>query len=374
MRFSHFHCARPGGHCAQWQSTGQVTDPTADLGRGLFFGASLLLRISYTQCMATGPVCGWMLERAARRRGALRIAGLDEVGRGPMFGPVVAAAVILAKGSRLDGLTDSKKLSEKMRNEFDREIKSHAVAWAVAAVDAETIDRINIRRASLLAMRLAVEQLALSPDYLLIDGLETIDWPCPQQSVVQGDATSLSIAAASVLAKVYRDRLLVELDSQYPGYGLARHKGYCSQEHLEALARLGPTPLHRKSYRPVAQTVLRFDGELALETAIETAEIEALEIEETVSVQAPRPAGRFACPCCGYLTLSLEPPGTFAHCEVCWREDDAAQFADPDYEGCANAPSLNQAREFFRSIGVSDPRLKGHERAPRSEEIPVLLF
>lgn len=208
--------------------------------------------------MGKTPVCGWKLERAARRRGALRIAGLDEVGRGPMFGPVVAAAVILAPGFRLDGLTDSKQLSEKKRNEFDLEIRANAVAWAIAAIDAETIDRINIRRASLLAMRRAVQQLALSPDYLLIDGCDTIDWDCPQEAVIQGDATSYSIAAASVLAKVHRDRLLVELDAVYPGYGLARHKGYCSPEHMAALALLGPTPLHRRSYSPVAQAELQF--------------------------------------------------------------------------------------------------------------------
>jgi ribonuclease HII len=198
------------------------------------------------------------LEEAARERGALRIAGLDEVGRGPMFGPVVAAAVILAPKCRIEGLTDSKKLTEKRRNELDAEIRLNAVAWAIAAVDAATIDSVNIRRASLLAMRLAVEQLALTPDYLLIDGRDTIDWPCPQQAVIQGDATSLSIAAASVLAKVYRDRMLVELDVEYPGYGLARHKGYCCPEHFEALARLGPTALHRKSFSPVAQTALKF--------------------------------------------------------------------------------------------------------------------
>jgi ribonuclease HII len=204
------------------------------------------------------PVCGWRHENAARREGALRIAGLDEVGRGPMFGPVVAAAAILPKGCRLKGLTDSKQLTEKARNGLDQEIRANAITWAVAAVDVETIDRINIRRASLLAMRMAVEQLALTPDYLLIDGLDTIDWPCKQRAVVQGDATSMSIAAASVLAKVYRDRLLVELDAVYPGYGLARHKGYCSAEHLEALKRLGPTPLHRKTYRPVAQIEIEF--------------------------------------------------------------------------------------------------------------------
>lgn len=209
--------------------------------------------------MVKGPVCGFGLEEAARRRGALRIAGLDEVGRGPLFGPVVAAAVILPWGCRLQGLTDSKKLTERKREELDIEIRSNAVALAISAVDAATIDRINIRRASLLAMRRAVEQLALTPDYLLIDGRDTIDWPCPQQAVVQGDATSYSIAAASVLAKVYRDRLLVELDREFPGYGLASHKGYGCPEHLAALARLGPTPLHRKSYQPVAQTLLPFD-------------------------------------------------------------------------------------------------------------------
>jgi ribonuclease HII len=209
--------------------------------------------------MAKPPVCGWKLEKTARKLGALRIAGLDEVGRGPMFGPVVAAAVVLPQKFRLRGLTDSKQLNEKQRNEFDVVIRTNAEAWAIAAVDVETIDRINIRNASLLAMRLAVEQIAPTPDYLLIDGLDTIDWPCPQQPVVQGDSASLSIAAASVLAKVYRDRMLVELDAVYPGYGLARHKGYCSREHMEALTRLGPTPLHRKSYQPVAQRMLVFD-------------------------------------------------------------------------------------------------------------------
>jgi ribonuclease HII len=198
------------------------------------------------------------LEEVARKRGALRIAGLDEVGRGPMFGPVVAAAVILAPKCRIEGLTDSKKLTEKRRNELDGEIRQNAVSWAIAAVDAATIDQINILRASLLAMRRAVEQLALTPDYLLIDGRHTIDWACPQQAVIGGDGLSLSIAAASVLAKVFRDRMLVELDLEFPGYGLARHKGYCCPEHFEALARLGPTPLHRKSFSPVAQTAIQF--------------------------------------------------------------------------------------------------------------------
>ena len=230
------------------------------MGRG--FVDRVLLSI--LKCMVRGSVCGWSLEQSARKRGALRIAGIDEVGRGPLFGPVVAAAVILPKGCRLHGLTDSKKLSEKKRNELDVEIRACAVAWAVAAVDAETIDRINIRRASLEAMRRAVEMLAQGPDlplpdFLLIDGRDTIEWDCPQQAVIQGDATSYSIAAASVLAKVHRDRMMVEFDAAFPGYGLARHKGYCSAEHMEALRLLGPTPLHRRSFQPVAQAVLLFD-------------------------------------------------------------------------------------------------------------------
>jgi ribonuclease HII len=208
--------------------------------------------------MAKAQVCGWTLEEAARGRGARRIAGVDEAGRGPLFGPVVAAAVILPKGCRLEGLTDSKKLPAKKRTELDAAIRAQAVCWAIAEVDAETIDRINIRRASLLAMRRAVKQLAQSPDYLLIDGRDTIDWDCEQRAVVHGDGTSFSIAAASVLAKVHRDRLLVKLDGEFPGYGLARHKGYGSPEHMAALERLGPTPLHRRSYRPVAQAALQF--------------------------------------------------------------------------------------------------------------------
>jgi len=201
---------------------------------------------------------------AARKRGAQRIAGLDEVGRGPLFGPVVAAAVILPRGCCLQDLTDSKQLSEKKRERLDTQIRACAVAYAIAAVDAETIDRINIRRASLEAMRRAVMQLAqepdfLLPDFLLIDGCDTIEWDCPQQAVIQGDATSFSIAAASVLAKVHRDRMMQEFDVAFPGYGLAQHKGYCSPQHMEALARLGPTPLHRRSFQPVAQSALRFD-------------------------------------------------------------------------------------------------------------------
>jgi ribonuclease HII len=196
-------------------------------------------------------ICGWKLEKAARNLGAQIIAGLDEVGRGPIFGPVVAAAVILPLGCRLTGLTDSKQLSEDQRNEFELVIRARAVAWAVAAVDADTIDRINIRRASLLAMRLAVQQLATAPDYLLIDGVDSIDWPCPQQPVVQGDSTSLSIAAASVLAKVTRDRLMLGFHAQFPEYGFAEHKGYGTAKHLAAIEKHGACPIHRKTFAPL---------------------------------------------------------------------------------------------------------------------------
>ena len=208
--------------------------------------------------MKMSQLCGLTHENAARRLGARLIAGLDEVGRGPLFGPVVAAAVILPNNCRPQGLDDSKKLTEHKREQLDIEIRACAVAFAIAAVDVSTIDRINIRRASLLAMRCAVEQLVQQPDFLLIDGRDTIDWPCPQRAVIKGDAISLSIAAASVLAKVYRDRMIVALDSEYPGYGLARHKGYGTAAHLAALERLGPTPLHRRSFAPVAQAEFEF--------------------------------------------------------------------------------------------------------------------
>ena len=330
----------------------------------------------YTGIMAIEPACGWTLEEAARARGALRIAGVDEVGRGPLFGPVVAAAVILHNGCWIAGLDDSKKLNHRKRLALEPEIKANAVAWAIAEVDAATIDRINILQATLLAMRRAVEQLALSPDYLLIDGRNTIDWPCRQQAVVKGDATSVSIAAASVLAKVYRDRLIVDLDAIYPGYGLARHKGYGCPEHLSALARLGSTPLHRQSFHGVGQGVLPFDGGEAASDALaeEITEEIADEVAEAAAEEAAGPPMRFACPCCGYLTLTSEPPGTFAHCEVCWWEDDRAQFDDPEFEGGANAPSLKQARAYFRTIGVSDPHFQGSGRAPRPEEMPGRLF
>jgi ribonuclease HII len=181
----------------------------------------------------------------------LRIAGIDEAGRGPLCGPVVAAAVVLPLGCSIPKLNDSKALTESQREALNEQIRQLAIDFALAAVDVATIDRINIRSASLLAMKLAVEQLAPAPDFLLIDGNARIDSAINQQTIIKGDARSMSVAAASVLAKVHRDRLLIEMDAKYPGYGLAQHKGYCTAAHLTALRQLGPTSEHRRSFAPV---------------------------------------------------------------------------------------------------------------------------
>lgn len=195
-------------------------------------------------------VCSSRLERQARARGFRRIAGLDEAGRGCLFGPVFAAAVILDPDRPIRGVNDSKQVEPEIRETLAARIRERAVAWAVAKVDAQVIDRINIYQASRLAMKLALEQLSEAPDYLLVDAL-VLDTPIEQQSVIHGDALSRSIAAASILAKVDRDASMAEWDRQYPGYGFLRHKGYSTPEHIEALGRLGPTPHHRYSYEPV---------------------------------------------------------------------------------------------------------------------------
>ena len=180
----------------------------------------------------------------------MRIAGLDEAGRGSLFGPVVAAAVILNPRRRIVGLDDSKKLTADRREALASRIVEHSLAWAVAEIDAARIDAWNIYQASRQAMLAAVSQLSPLPDYLLLDALE-IDLPIEQKALVHGDARSVSIAAASILAKVERDRRMAEFDNLYPQYGLAKHKGYGTPDHLEALRRHGPSPLHRFSYAPV---------------------------------------------------------------------------------------------------------------------------
>ena len=195
-------------------------------------------------------LCSSRFERAARQLGWTRIAGLDEAGRGALFGPVVAAAVILNPKRRIVGLDDSKKLTAERRVELAERIREHALAWAVAEVDAQRIDAWNIYQASRQAMTAAVLQLAIQPDYLLIDAMQ-LDLLMEQKSLIKGDARSVSIAAASILAKTHRDARMEVWDAVYPLYGLARHKGYATPDHLEALRQYGPTPLHRYSFAPV---------------------------------------------------------------------------------------------------------------------------
>ena len=191
-------------------------------------------------------------EKKAWDSGARLVAGVDEVGRGSLFGCVVAAAVILDPAYRVRGLRDSKLLLPGRREVLAERIRQHAIAWAIAAVDAARIDQINIYQASRAAMSEAVIRLSPAADYLLIDAI-TIDCDLPQNAIIHGDAMSASIAAASILAKVERDRIMREWDAVFPAYGLAAHKGYSTPKHLAALRELGPTPLHRQSFAPVWQ-------------------------------------------------------------------------------------------------------------------------
>ncbi|WP_299946143.1 ribonuclease HII [uncultured Microbulbifer sp.] len=184
------------------------------------------------------------------------LAGVDEVGRGPLAGDVVAAAVILDPANPVEGLADSKKLSEKKRELLYDQICACALSYSIARATVQEIDRINILQASLLAMCRAVEQLFVQPEYVLVDGNKKPDWSYPCDTVVKGDNRVAAIAASSILAKVTRDRELVELDKKYPGYGLARHKGYPTKVHLQALQQLGPSPVHRASFAPVKQVLM----------------------------------------------------------------------------------------------------------------------
>lgn len=184
-----------------------------------------------------------------------KIAGVDEAGRGPLAGPVVAAAVILDPSRPVKGLADSKKLSAQTRSLLAEEIRCSAIAWAIGRIDHVEIDRINILQASLLAMKLAVEALAVMPEHVVVDGNQ-----CPRiilsvEAIVRGDETVPAISAASILAKVCRDEEMVALDTIYPGYGFARHKGYPTADHLTALERLGPSPIHRRSFGPVNRLI-----------------------------------------------------------------------------------------------------------------------
>jgi len=194
--------------------------------------------------------CSGKYERDARTRGFLVVAGVDEAGRGSLFGPVIAAAVVLCPERPIRGLNDSKVLDAERREVLAERIRERAVTWAVAGADAYEIDRINIYQASRLAMRRAIERLQPCPDYLLIDAVK-VDLAIEQEPLIHGDALSQCIAAASILAKTSRDAALRQWDAVFPEYGLARHKGYSTPEHYDALKRYGPTMLHRFSFEPV---------------------------------------------------------------------------------------------------------------------------
>lgn len=195
----------------------------------------------------------WQHEQLAWSAGFVRVAGIDEVGRGPLAGPVMAACVVLPPGFALDGIRDSKTLSAKQRERAESRIRAEAVAIGLGSIEPETIDQINILQATYAAMRLAYSQLDPCPDFVLIDGLPVRDFPCVnRKALVQGDSFSVSIAAASIVAKVARDRLMCAYDIVYPEYGFAGHKGYGAAKHLAALREHGPCPIHRRSFAPVA--------------------------------------------------------------------------------------------------------------------------
>jgi ribonuclease HII len=196
-------------------------------------------------------------ERALWAGGVLHVAGVDEAGMSPLAGPVAAGAVVFPPEARIPGVDDCKKVDPDERARLAPIIKQTAIAWAVAFVEPEEIDRINIYQAGLLAMRRAIEGLGLQPGHVLIDGRKLPDVPLPQTRIFQGDAKSFCIAAASILAKTARDARMTELDARFPGYGFARHKGYPVPEHLAVLARRGPCDIHRRSFAPVKEALAR---------------------------------------------------------------------------------------------------------------------
>jgi len=209
--------------------------------------------------------CGFRYEKKLRAIGVARIAGIDEAGRGALAGPVVASAVVLPEKFRHRRLNDSKQLAPELREEIYCELISNPeVRWAVGIVDSIEIDRINILRASHRAMRLAIEALIEQPEHVLIDGLPVIPFPLPQTAIIDGDCISLSIAAASVIAKVMRDRMMRDFCAEFPQYSFSQHKGYGTELHLLKLHEFGPCPIHRQSFEPVAQPLLALEelGEL----------------------------------------------------------------------------------------------------------------
>ncbi|MFY9674663.1 MAG: ribonuclease HII [Terriglobales bacterium] len=232
--------------------------------------------------------CTLKFEKLAWETGATLVAGVDEVGRGSLFGPVVAAAVILDPEDRIRGLRDSKLLPAERREQLAERIRERAIAWAIAAVDSARIDQINIYHASRLAMQRAVDQLTPAAGYLLIDAMK-LNCAIPQRAIIHGDALSVSIAAASIIAKVERDRMISAWDPIFPIYGLASNKGYSTPRHLAALREHGPSPLHRQSFAPVwsapiPQEVLSFMQEdLGVDEEAVGAATEVLEDEEIIA-------------------------------------------------------------------------------------------
>lgn len=190
----------------------------------------------------------YTIEQSLLDKGYTYVCGVDEAGRGPLCGPVVAAACILPVGLYIEGLNDSKKLSPKKRKQVFEEIKKHAIAYCIAEASVEEIDALNILEADMLAMKRAVEGLSVKADFAIIDGNVSRGFNIPTMTVIKGDATSPSIAAASILAKVTRDEMCEQMDKDYPQYGIAKHKGYGTKQHMDALRQYGPSPIHRKKF------------------------------------------------------------------------------------------------------------------------------
>src|SRR5437762_5768994 len=212
--------------------------------------------------------CGFRYEKKLRATGVVRIAGVDEAGRGALAGPVVAAAVVLPEKFRHRKLHDSKQLSPERRDEiYDELILNSDLAWSVGIVDHLEIDRINILRASHEAMRIALSALSIPPEHVLIDGLPVFPFPFPQTAIIDGDCYSLTIAAASVIAKVTRDRIMRDFCAQFPECCFDQHKGYSTELHLSRLHEFGPCPIHRRSFEPVAQPLLALEGFIAARTS-----------------------------------------------------------------------------------------------------------
>ena len=208
--------------------------------------------------------CGFRYEKKLRATGVVRIAGVDEAGRGALAGPVVAAVVVLPEKFRHRKLNDSKQLSPERRDEiYDQLILNSDLAWSVGIVDHLEIDRINILRASHEAMRIALSALSIPPEHVLIDGLPVFPFPFPQTAIIDGDCYSLTIAAASVIAKVTRDRIMRDFCAQFPEYCFDQHKGYSTELHLSRLHEFGPCPIHRRSFEPLAQPLLALEGIVA---------------------------------------------------------------------------------------------------------------